>query len=53
MTLRSGLEDNAEGRAAGKAFCNLVAGSDVADSTSGHELLDEEGDAIEVCPASA
>ena len=52
VTIHSGLEDNAIGHAAGLAFCNLVAGSDVADSTSGHELLDKEGDTIEVCPAS-
>jgi hypothetical protein len=50
VTLRSGLEDDAEGRAAGEAFCNLVRGSDVADRTPGHELQDSQGRTIKVCP---
>jgi len=49
VTLRSGLENDAEGREAGKAFCNLVRGSDVADFTPGHKLQDKEGETIRVC----
>ena len=51
VTIRSGLENDAVGRAAGEAFCNLMQGSDVADFTPGHELQDKEGGTIEACPA--
>ncbi len=51
VTIRSGLENDAEGRAGGEAFCNLIQGSDVADFTPGHELQGKEGEAIKVCPA--
>jgi hypothetical protein len=50
VTIVSGLEDNAEGRAAGKAFCLLIQGSDVADFTPGHELQDIQRRTITVCP---
>jgi len=51
VTIHSGLENDAEGRAAGEAFCNLIQGSDVADFTPGHELQGKEGETIKVCPA--
>ncbi len=51
IALRSGLENDTEGRAAGDAFCQLVQGSDVADFTPGHELQDKDGETIKVCPA--
>lgn len=51
VTVRSGLQDDAEGRAAGEAFCLLIQGSDVADFTPGHELQDSEGGTIKACPA--
>jgi hypothetical protein len=50
VTIVSGLEDDAEGRAAGEAFCLMVEGSDVADFTQGHELQTLEGGTIKVCP---
>jgi hypothetical protein len=50
VTIVSGLEDDAEGRAAGEAFCLMVQGSDVADFTPGHELQTLEGGTIKVCP---
>ena len=51
VTIRSGLEIDPEGRAAGEAFCNLIQGSDVADFVPGHELQDKDGVTITVCPA--
>jgi hypothetical protein len=51
VTIRTGLENDPEGRAAGEAFCNLIQGSDVADFVSGHELQDKDGETITVCPA--
>jgi hypothetical protein len=51
VTIRSGLKNNAEGRAAGEGFCNLIQGSDVADFTPGHKLQDRDGETITVCPA--
>jgi len=52
VTIRSGLKNDAVGHATGEAFCNLIQGSDVADSTPGHELQDKEGETIKVCPRS-
>lgn len=37
------LEDESE------AFCNLVQGSDVADFTPGHELLNSSGESLIIC----
>jgi len=51
VTVVSGLEDDAEGRAAGEAFCLLIQGSDVADFTPGHELQDIQRETVTVCPA--
>lgn len=51
VTVRSDLADDADGKAAGQGFCLLIQGSDVADFTPGHELQDEQGETIEVCPA--
>ena len=51
VTIRSGLTDDAVGRATGEAFCNLIQGADVADSTSGHELQGKEGETLTACPA--
>lgn len=51
VTVVSGLEDNAGGRAAGQAFCLLIQGSDVADFTPGHELQGIDRGTITVCPA--
>jgi hypothetical protein len=51
VVIRSGLEDDAKGRAAGDAFCDLIQGSDVADFTPGHELQGRNGETITVCPA--
>ncbi|MGK2932295.1 MAG: hypothetical protein ACSLFD_05945 [Solirubrobacterales bacterium] len=50
FSLRSGLENDPEGRGAGGAFCDLVQGSDVADFTPGHELQDKDGETVKVCP---
>jgi hypothetical protein len=52
VTIRSGLENDAVGRAAGEDFCLLMYSSDVADPTPGHELQGKNGEAIEVCPPS-
>lgn len=48
ITLTSGLEGD-DLKDAGWAFCNLVRGSDVADMTPGHEILDDAGDQIMNC----
>lgn len=53
VTVHSGLADDAAGRAAGAALCNLIQGSDVADFTPGHELQGADGETITVCPAEA
>jgi hypothetical protein len=50
VALRTGLANDALGRAAGEAFCNLIQGADVADFTPGHELQDADGETITVCP---
>ncbi len=51
VTIRSDI-DPAKEKAAGAAFCNLIAGSDVADTVSGHELQNLDGKTIIRCPAS-
>lgn len=51
MTIRADIEPE-QAKAAGKAFCLLIWGSDVADETPGHELQDLEGKTIKRCHAS-
>jgi len=51
MTVRTGLKNDARGRAAAEEFCDLVQSSDVADFTPGHELQDLVGETIKVCRA--
>lgn len=47
ITMWSDLEVDDE--AAGEAFCMIVRGSDVADQTPFHTLLDETGNQITIC----
>ncbi|HEY2716217.1 MAG TPA: hypothetical protein VGI73_08350 [Solirubrobacterales bacterium] len=51
VTIRSDIEPAKE-KAAGAAFCNLIAGSDVADEVGGHELQNLAGKTIVRCPPS-
>jgi hypothetical protein len=51
VTIRADIEP-ARGKAAGRAFCLLIWGSDVADETPGHELQDLDGKTIKRCPVS-
>lgn len=51
VTIRADIEPGRR-KEAGKAFCLLIWGSDVADETPGHELQDPEGKTIERCHAS-
>jgi len=51
MMVRTGLKNDARGRAAAEEFCDLVQSSDVADFTPGDELQNLEGETIKVCPA--
>ncbi|MGH2939039.1 MAG: hypothetical protein ACRDPE_13075 [Solirubrobacterales bacterium] len=51
VTIRADIEPE-QAKAAGKAFCLLIWGSDVADETPGHELQDLEGKTIKRCHAS-
>ncbi len=47
IVVRSDLKS--DDSAAGEAFCSLVQGSDVADPTPFHTLLDETGQSMKVC----
>lgn len=51
VIVRSDLPGGTDEKMAGDAYCLLIQGSDVADFTPGHELQDEQGETIEVCPA--
>lgn len=51
VTIHSDI-DPAKEKAAAAAFCNLIAGSDVADTVAGHELQNLAGKTIVRCPAS-
>jgi len=49
ITLATGLDSGATGRAGADAACTLIQGSDVADFTAGHTILDRDGNTIETC----
>jgi hypothetical protein len=51
VTIRADVEAD-QREEAGKAFCLLIWGSDVADDTPGHELQDLDGKTIKRCPVS-
>lgn len=51
ITVRTDLEPGSDSETLGNVFCVYVAGSDVADFTSGHTLLDASGSKIKTCPA--
>ncbi len=47
--MASGLDPGDDLESAGYSVCNLVRGSDVADFTPDHELLDSSGESIANC----
>lgn len=49
ITMTSGLDAGDNLESAEYSFCNLIRGSDVADFTPGHELLDSSGESIANC----
>lgn len=51
ITLHSNLDSTAGPAVMGDVFCMFVMGSDVADFTQGHTLLDANGKKIETCQA--